>query len=57
MPNTRSANIIDRVRRSCWGRISQECRCVMHETWVGDKDFRIYDIKKSKTFKKSVLQL
>ena len=20
----------------------------MHETWVGDKDFRIYDIKKAK---------
>ena len=28
----------------------------MHEKWVEDKDFRIYDIKKSKKFKKPVLQ-
>ena len=56
MSNTRSANIIDKVGRSRWGRISQECQYLMHETWVEDKDFRIYDIKKSKKFKKSVLQ-
>ena len=56
MSNTRSANIIDRVRRNRWGRISQECRCLMHETWAKDKDFRIYDTKKSKKFKKLVLQ-
>ena len=46
MSNTRSANIIDRVGRNRWGRISQECRCLMHETWAKDKDFRIYDTKK-----------
>ena len=46
MSNTRSASTIGRVERSRWGRILQECRCVMHETWVEDKDFRIYDIKK-----------
>ena len=56
MSNTRSANIIDRVGRNRWGRISQECRFLMNETWVQDKDFRIYDIKKSKKFKKPVLQ-
>ena len=56
MSNTRSANIIDRVGRNRWGRISQECRCLMHETWAKDKDFRIYDTKKSKKFKKLVLQ-
>ena len=56
MSNTRSANIIDRVARNRWGRILQECRCLMHEKWVEDKDFRIYDIKKSKKFKKPVLQ-
>ena len=56
MSNTRSANIIDSVGRSRWGRISQECHCVMHETWVEDKDFKIYGIKKSKKFKKPVLQ-
>ena len=55
MSNRRSTNIIDRLGRNCWGRISQEFRCVMHETWVEDKDFRIYDIKKSKTFKKPQL--
>ena len=56
MSNTRSANIIDRVGRNRWGRISQECRFLMNETWEQDKDFRIYDIKKSKKFKKPVLQ-
>ena len=56
MSNTRSANIIDRVGRNRWGRFSQECRCLMHETWVEGRDFRIYDIKKSKKFKKPVLQ-
>ena len=38
------------------GKNSQECRFLMNETWVQDKDFRIYDIKKSKKFKKPVLQ-
>ena len=56
MSNTSSANIIDRVARNRWGRILQECRCLMHEKWVEDKDFRICDIKKSKKFKKPVLQ-
>ena len=28
----------------------------MHETWVQDNNFRIYDIKKSQKFKKLVLQ-
>ena len=50
-----SPNIIDRVGRNRWGSISQECWCVMHETWVKGKDFRIYDIKKSKTFTKPEL--
>ena len=56
MSNTSSANIIDRVARNRWGRILQEWRCLMHEKWVEDKDFRICDIKKSKKFKKPVLQ-
>ena len=38
MSSTRSVNIIDRVGRNRWGKNFQECRCVMHEIRVEDRN-------------------
>ena len=33
----------------------QECRCSIHSSWAAEKDFKVYDIKRGKKFKKAVL--
>ena len=33
----------------------QECRCNIHSNWAAEKDFKVYDIKCGKKFKKAVL--
>ena len=34
----------------------QECRCNIHSNWAAEKDFKVYDIKCGKKFKKAVLR-
>ena len=33
----------------------QECQCNIHSNWAPEKDFKVYDIKRGKKFKKAVL--
>ena len=34
----------------------QKCRCNIHSNWAAEKDFKVYDIKRGKKFKKAVLR-
>lgn len=46
MSNTSSTTIIDRIGRLIIGEELHVNVDVMHETWVEDRDFKIYDIRK-----------
>lgn len=46
MSNTSSTTIIDRIGRLIIGEEFHVNIDAMHETWVGDRDFKIYDITK-----------
>lgn len=55
MSNTSSTTIIDGIGRLIIGEELHVNVDVMHETWVEDRDFKIYDIRK-RQLKQPVLQ-
>ena len=42
---TRNSSLIDQLRRSTDGRITQDCRCTLHDKLTPGKIFKVYDVK------------
>ena len=42
---TRNSSLIDQLRRSRDGRITQDCRCTLHDKLTPGKIFKVYDVK------------
>ena len=52
---TRNSNLIDHLGRSRDGRITQDCRSTLHNKLTPVKTFTVYDIKRGKKFKQSIV--
>ena len=52
---TINSNLIDHLGRSRDGRITQDCRSTLHDKWTPGETFKVYDIKRGKKFKKSIV--
>ena len=48
-------NLINHLGRSRDGRITQDCRSMLHDKLTPGKRFKVCDIKRGKKFKKSIV--